>query len=238
MTLWNGFKIENFTFEDREALIVFPKVQGGCRSFALKTEYWDAYPDIEIRLLEKGFHLCYVKNKTRFATREDCDLKARFVKYISEKYDLDSKCVPVGMSCGGAHAVNFAGYYPELVKCLYIDAPVLNFCDFPAKHRWESIWQKEFTVAYPNTKRSDLLAFEPHPLNRAKALIENNIPVLMVYGTEDMTVIYEENGKLLEEAMDGTGLLSVIKEECRGHHPHGMINDNSVIVDYIVEHTK
>ena len=144
------------------------------------------------------------------------------------------------MSCGGAHAVNFAGYYPELVSCMYIDAPVLNFCSFPAKLGdpvCESIWQNEFIKAYPNTSRSDLLYFDPHPLNRTRALIENRIPVLMVYGTEDGTVIYEENGALFAEAYAGTDLLTVIKVECRGHHPHGLIEDNTPIVDYIVKHS-
>lgn len=238
-SLWNGYKFERFSFEDRDAIIVFPKERLEDGAWALKTEYWGAYPDIELKLLGRGFHLAYVKNKTRFATREDCDVKARFVEYISKKYSLSPKCVPVGMSCGGAHAVNFAGYYPHLISCLYIDAPVLNFCDFPAKPSWSGIWEKEFTVAYPGVKRSDLLFFEPHPLNRAKALIENRIPVLLVYGDEDRTVIYEENGKLLEEAFADSDLLKVIRVSCRGHHPHGMIdtNDNERIVDYIVDKT-
>ena len=73
----------------------------------------------------------------------------------------------------------------------------------------------------------------------ADVLIENNIPVIMVYGAEDKTVIYEENGKLLEDAFDGTGLLTAIAVGCRGHHPHGMIDteDNEKIADWIVEHS-
>ena len=233
---WNGFLCERFEFEGRDAIIVFPKVKSAVREWALKTEYWNAFPDIEIKLLERGFHLAFVKNKTRFATKEDCDIKARFVKYISEKYTLSNKCVPIGMSCGGAHAVNFAGLYPELIQCMYIDAPFLNFCSYPGKignAECERVWQNEFVKAYTGIERYMLLNSDIHPICKADILIKNKIPVVLVYGTEDNTVIYEENGKLLEMAYDGTGLMTLIKVGCRGHHPHGKIGDNTEVVNAI-----
>ena len=57
--------------------------------------------------------MAFLRNQTRFATREDCDAKARFAHFLRENYGLRDKCVPVGFSCGGAHAVNFCGAYPE-----------------------------------------------------------------------------------------------------------------------------
>ena len=114
---WHDFRMERFEFEGREAIVVFPKeAREGC-PWLLKTEYWDAFPDVEIKLVEKGFHLAYVKNKHRWFTKEECALKARFVKHVSDTYGLNKKCVPVGMSCGGGYAVKFSGLYPELVKC-------------------------------------------------------------------------------------------------------------------------
>lgn len=239
---WNGFKMEEFLFEDRKAILVFPNEGTSNGKMLLKTEYWGAFPDTEIKLVEKGFHLAYIKNRTRFATKDDCDLKARFVTYVAEKYGLSKKCIPVGMSCGGAHAVRFAGYYPELISCMYIDAPVLNFCDFPgsySKSGYDKYWNNEFTVAYPGVKRYQLFEFSEHPINMADVLIENKIPVLMVYGTQDLTVTYEENGKLLEEAYEGhEGLLTVMAVNARGHHPHGRLDSNQPIVDYIIENSK
>ena len=40
---------------------------------------------------------------------------------------------------------------------------------------------------------------------------------------------------LLEEAFSKTALLKVMKVECRGHHPHGMIGSNAPIVEFIKE---
>lgn len=237
---WNGFRISRFTFEDREAIIVFPNQVRAGSPWALKTEYWNAFPDVEVRLLEQGFHVAYVKNKNRWFTREECDAKARFVRFVSKQYGLNAKCVPVGMSCGGGYAVKFGGMYPELIQCMYIDAPALNFCSIPGKvgvPHCETIWEEEFIHVYPGIKRYQLPGSQEHPLCFADSLVANRIPVLLVYGKEDQTVLYEENGKLLAEAYEGTGLLTTIAVNSRGHHPHGMIGDNSVIVDYILKHS-
>lgn len=240
LTNWNGFKCDEFTFEGYDAKIVFPEKVNEKRNVAFKVEYWNAFPDVEIKLLEKGFHLIYIKNISRFATKEECDIKARFLDFVSEKYNLNKKCVPIGMSCGGAHAMRFSGLYPEKVSCIYIDAPVLNYCSFPGKlgdEECESVWEKEFIKAYPGIRRCELLNFSEHPLNQAKSIIENKIPVLMVYGTEDKSVIYEENGLLLEEAFENTDLLETIRVSYRGHHPHGLVDDNTPIVDFVIKNS-
>lgn len=242
MTKWYGFECIEFTFEGREALVVFPKKADEKRNWSLKTEYRDAFPETEIDLLKKGFHITFLKNKTRFATREDCDAKARFADYLKSEYSLRDKCVLVGMSCGGAHAVNFAGFYPEKVACMFIDAPVLNFMSFPGKigHRMcEEVWENEFLKAYPGITRTKLLNFDNHPIGKASILKEHRIPIIMVYGVEDETVYYNENGKLLElEYADCPELLKVIPRIAQGHHPHGVMGRPEMVTDFIIKHTK
>jgi hypothetical protein len=62
----------------------------------------------------------------------------------------------------------------------------------------------------------------------------------MLYGTEDKTVIYEENGALLVEAYkECPELLKVMPISLRGHHPHGKTcGDNDDIIEFICEHIK
>ncbi len=235
---WFGYRAIEFEFEGRRARLAFPEKADEAKNWTLKTEYDEAYPREECALLAEGFHAAYLKNKTRFATPEDCDAKARFVKYLHEEYGLRDKCVPVGMSCGGGHAVNFAGYHPECVVCMFIDAPVLNFASFPAK-AYPGIWRDEFTAAYPGVTKADLLAgFEYHPMNRIPALKVHRIPIIMVYGTNDTTVDYFDNGQFMEEAYaDAPELLTVIKHNYRGHHPHGRMEERDRrITDFILAH--
>ena len=155
--------------------------------------YWNAFPELEIELLKRGYHLVHVKNHTRLANRDDCDRKSRFIEYVSKTYDLDCRCILVGMSCGGAQAVNFASYYPQYVACLFIDAPVLNFLDWPGRYndaKCEGIWEAEFKAAYPGVKRCDIFKLAENPINNVHRLIEEKFQVIMLYGTEDMTVNY------------------------------------------------
>lgn len=241
MTKWNGFECRDFEFEGRTATIVFPEKADEKKNWSLKTEYKDAFPETEIDLLKKGFHVAFLKNKTRFATKEDCDAKARFADYLSSEYGLRDKCVLVGMSCGGAHAVNFAGFYPEKVLCMFIDAPVLNFLSFPGKigHKMsEEVWENEFVKAYPGITRARLLNFDNHPLGKIDILKKHRIPIIMVYGSEDQTVYYDENGKLLElEYADSPELLKVLVRDVQGHHPHGFIYQPERITEFLIKHT-
>lgn len=239
-TTWQGFKCEEFEFEGHPANIVFPEKANEKKTWTIKTEYRDAFPETEIELLRRGFHVTYIKNTSRWATKVDCDTRARFVKYISETYGLSDKCVPVGMSCGGCNAVNFAGFYPELVACMFLDAPVLNFADLPGSFSDEfkrSVWDKEFVKAYPGIKRADLLNFDNHPISKAPILIEHKLPILMLYGTDDIVVEYRVHGQLLEEVYaDHPGLLTVMKRPEEGHHPHGYPTHPETIADWIEAH--
>ena len=84
MTEWQGFKCEEFQFEDREAIIVFPKEKSD--KWLFKTEYFGAFPDFEIEMVNRGYHIVHVNNLTRWNKHpDDTDIKAKFADYVSEK---------------------------------------------------------------------------------------------------------------------------------------------------------
>lgn len=233
--LFHGFKCEKIDFDGTFGYVVFPDSKPNGKT-VLKTEYWDAFPELEIQLLSRGFHLIHLKNYTRLANKHDCSRKAEFVKYVSEKYGLDCRCILVGMSCGGAQAINFARYYPELVSCLVIDAPVVNFLDFPGKYnKYEKTWDSEFKIAYPGVKRPDVFKLDENPVNGIYKLIEEKFPVIMLYGTEDTTVDYDSNGRYIEEAYsDNQDLITIIPRKHQGHHPHGLLDKSNELADIVV----
>ena len=69
-----GFSLTEFDFESTTGFVVMPKTKQNGR-IAFKTEYWDAFPKAEIKLLEEGFYLCYIENNNRWGTDEDLDRK-------------------------------------------------------------------------------------------------------------------------------------------------------------------
>ena len=238
---WNGFKAIEFEFVGRLAILVFPKARGLTNKWLLKTEYWDAFPATEIELLNQGYHLAYIKNNNRWGIDEDLDAKAQFAKYLTEKYQLSSQCVPVGMSCGGLIAIKFAAKYPKLVSCLYLDAPVLNFMSCPcgfgiAKPLDNGNGLNEILNALKLKNISELLCYQEQPMNKIPLLVNNKIPLIMVAGDSDYTVPYCENGIMVEKAYRNTGIdfQVYIKPEC-DHHPHGLDNPKPV-VDFIFKH--
>ena len=230
---WNGFKRIDFLFEGRECILVFPERAVKGKNWLLKTEYFGDFPSFEVEMLARGWHLAYIKNVTRWCIDEDLDLKDRFAAFLHAEYSLAEKCVPVGMSCGGLIACKFAAKYPGRVAAMYLDAPVMNLLSCPARvGRGESKTLNEFINATGITL-SELLSYREHPIDKMPILLENNIPIVLVYGDSDNVVPYHENGMLLEKyyKAGGGNVLAIGKPGC-AHHPHGL-DDNTPIVEFV-----
>ncbi len=232
-SLWNGFKRVDFTFEGRAAILVFPQCPNEKKNWLLKTEYFNAFPQFEIEMLARGWHLAYISNASRWCLDADLDRKKRFCAYLTETYGLYEKCVPVGMSCGGLIGSKFAAKYPECVSALYLDAPVMNLLSCPAGlGKADNSMLPEF-IKDTGMDLPQLICYREHPIDKMHILLENKIPVMLVYGDADVVVPYDENGLVLEKYYreNGGTLVVVGKENC-GHHPHGL-EDNTPIIQFV-----
>ena len=228
--IWNGFDRIEFEFQDREAILVFPKEENKTDKWLFKTEYFGAFPDMEVEMLKKGWHLAFIANKTRWCHEEDLDIKKDFADFLSKEYGLSEKCVPVGMSCGGMIAVKFAAKYPKYISCLYLDAPVMNLLSCPCGiGEAGDTLHSEFVKATGMTI-ADLINYREHPVDKISQLLAADIPVVMVYGDSDTVVPYKENGIVLEKYYKSNHgkILTIGKSGC-GHHPHGLDNPAPII---------
>ena len=146
---------------------------------------------------------------------------------------MKPQCVPVGMSCGGLIAIKLAAKYPELVGCLYLDAPVLNYMSCPCGFgvgRQRADVVAEVLNALRLNSISELLSYREMPLDRLHVLVENRIPVVMVAGDSDSVVPFCENGVFLQRAYEqaGAALQVHMKPGC-DHHPHGLEHPEPVV---------
>ena len=156
---------------------------------------------------------------------------------MAEKLGIEAKCILVGMSAGGFQAAKFAESYPELASVLYLDAPALNIlsmvglgeCTEPSMPvRW-----RELVNAYGFDK-SSIVNFRKSPIDNMEPLIENDIPVVMLYGTADNVVLYNENGKVLEDFYkERGGRIDVIAKTMAAHHPHGLPSDPELLIELV-----
>jgi pimeloyl-ACP methyl ester carboxylesterase len=233
MNTWNGFKEEEFEFEGRRATVVFPEVANEGRFWSMKMVYKDPFPNTEIALLKAGFHVVYFDINCRWANDKDNDARNRFCDFIIEKYDLNKRFCPIGMSAGGSHSISFASRFPDRIAAMFLDAPVVDFTSCPSNYpEW---MEKEF---YPNFKErteEEIKNSPENPLNRLPELVKYKIPLILLYGDKDEVVIYEENGLHLYNAyVNADAPIKLIVRTGEGHHPHGL-EDPSVIVDFLIK---
>lgn len=113
MEYFLGFEKAEFEFKEKKAIIVFADKKNRTNKWLLKTEYFGAFPELEVTMLQKGYNIAHVENETRWCLDSDTERQGEFCKFLSNKYGFEEKCVPVGMSCGGMQAIFFAAKYPE-----------------------------------------------------------------------------------------------------------------------------
>lgn len=232
-TEWNGYKCLEFTFQQRKAKLVCPKVACEGNKWLFKTEYFGAFSTFELEMLEKGFYVAYVQNKTRWHHESDDEMKADFYNFLVNEFGLNKKCLPVGMSCGGMHAVYFAAKYPECVAGLYLDAPVLNLLSCPAGVGIGGDDLYEEFVRHTGMTKSDLINYRNHPIDYVDVLVKNQLPIFLVVGDSDDVVPYVENGKVLYDYYKQQGEdITLIMKKGAGHHPHGL-EDNEPLMQFV-----
>ena len=234
-TNWHGYTCMEFEFQGRKAKLVCPKEACEGNKWLLKTEYFGAFPEFELEMLERGYHVAYVANKTRWHDATDDDMKKDFCDFLCREHGLNEKCLLVGMSCGGMHAVYFTAKYPEKVAALYLDAPVLNLLSCPTGVGLAGDELYAEFVEHTGITKSELINYRNHPIDNVEPIAMHKIPVFLVAGDNDTVVPYAENGKILFYYLKGRGVhvQEIIKEDC-GHHPHGL-SDNTPLVQFALE---
>ena len=232
---WHGFRQLKFSLDGRDAILVLPEQAEASRRWLLKTEYFGAFPDFEIEMLRRGFHMAYIENKTRWHHPTDDDAKDMLCAYLAAEFSLAEKCMPVGMSCGGMQAVYFAAKYPERVAALYLDAPVMNLLSCPGGIGAAGADMLPEFTARTGMTLADLINYRNHPIDNIAPILESGIPVMMVSGDSDTVVPYAENGAHMTAYFrrHGGDLTEILKPG-GDHHPHGLA-DPAPLVRFALE---
>lgn len=230
--LWNGYRQLEFQLHGRKVLLVVPHQAAGDK-WLLKTEYFGAFPNFELAMLERGWHLAYIENETRWYKESDSEAKAVLCAWLHEHFGLNEKCMCVGMSCGGMQAVYFAARHPERVAALYLDAPVLNLLSCPC-NIGRDVFPGMYEEFHEKTGMTvkDLINYRNHPIDNIGPILAHKIPVMLICGDADTVVPYEENGMQLSQRLRDHNhpFAEILKPGC-GHHPHGL-EDPAPIIEF------
>lgn len=236
---WKGYRRHDFTVSGRPGLLVEPREPAAGRPWVWRAEFFDAFPQADMALLELGWHLAYYRVSDMYGCPEAVELMHGFQCAAEAGFGLAPKAVLFGFSRGGLYAFNYAVRYPKKVSALYLDAPVLDIRSWPGGFGAGSGGKKEWQEclrAYRLTEET-AKSFGGNPLNRADDLVNARIPTIVVAGDADTVVPIGENAMILAESCKKMGDdFRLIVKRGVDHHPHSL-EDPAPIVGFLLAKT-
>lgn len=236
---WNGYERVDFGVSHRAAILIVPKKAAPGRPWIWRTEFFGAFPSVDLALLEKGWHVAYLDVQNLYGAPAALDAMDGMPAYLKEHYDIAARPVLEGFSRGGLFAFNWAARHPGQVVALYVDAPVCDFKSWPGGRGRGKGSPADWTrclKAYGLTEEQ-ALAYPANPVDNLAPLAAAKIPIIAVAGDADDVVPLEENIGVVEKRYrELGGEIRVIVKPGVGHHPHSL-EDPTPVVEFLSDNS-
>ncbi len=235
---WEGYRCERFVLEGRDCILVQPDTPLRSNPWIWRTEFFGAFPALDLALLKAGFRVAYIDMQNMYGAPIAMRHMDGFYAQVVNAFGLSPRCVLEGFSRGGLFALNWAALNPQSVACLYLDAPVCDFKSWPAgmgrAQGSADDWQRLKQV-YGFTE-AEALAYPSNPVDSLAPIAAAGISMIAVYGDADVDLPPEENILMLQERFKALGgNITVIAKAGIGHHPHSLA-DPGPLSDFILAH--
>lgn len=231
-SLWKGYERFDFMLEGREGLIIFPEKSAEGKPWIWRAEFFDAFSYADMALLEQGWAIAYYNVSNMYGSPGAVEQMRVFHSHVTADFGLAPKTVLFGFSRGGLYACNYAMKYPEQVKLLYLDAPVLDLQSWPGGKGigTGSAFEWEECLAVFGLTEETAAEANCSPLDRVEELANTNIPVLIVAGDADVPVPLSENAAPFAERFRKLGgRIELILKPGVGHHPHSLADPEPIL---------
>lgn len=237
---FHGYKGYEYDNNGVKYYIVKPHHTAKGNPWIWRARFWGHEPQVDIDLLEQGFHLTYCDVAELFGSPKAVERWDEFYA-LAVKAGLNQKAVLEGMSRGGLIIYNWAAKNPKKVACIYGDAPVMDIKSWPLN--WGDCLDENkrsmslLFEAYGFANAEEAMAWNRNPLNHARKLAKAKIPMIHVVGDIDEGVPVAENTAIFEREVAKYGhSVHVIHKPNVGHHPHSL-NNPEKIVSFILKAT-
>jgi len=235
---WSGYERLDFVLRDRSCTLVCPKTPAAGKPWIWRTEFFGAFPAVDLALLEKGYHVAYINMENLYGAPAAMTFMDAFYQHLTGTPGLSAKPVLEGFSRGGLYAFNWAALHPGQVASLYVDAPVCDFKSWPGgkgKSAGSPDDWKRCLKAY-GLSEEEAMAYEKNPVDQLQPIAAAKIPVIAVCGDADRVVPIAENIQIVEKRYrELGGEIQVILKPGVDHHPHSL-TDPKPVVDFILAH--
>ena len=236
---WHGYRREDFQLDDIDCILVRPHEPAPGMPWIWRARFWNAWPQTEVALLGKGFHVAYIDVADMFGSPKAVARFNKLYQHLTTSIGLSTKPTLEGYSRGGLIVYNWAAKNTDKVSCIYADAPVLDVKNWPggkgqgpgSPENWAKCLQ-----AY-DMDETRMLQWQGNPLDHVTQLVQAGIPVIHVVGDADETVPVAENSDLfIQQYLLLGGIAQYIHKPNVGHHPHSLENPTPII-QFILQHT-
>lgn len=234
-SLFHGFTQFDFELNGRGCRVVVPKNKADGSPWLFRAQFWGHEPQVDIALLERGFHLAYAVVGNSFGSPTALEHWDDLYNYLRFEHLLSDRVVIEGMSRGGLISFRWASRHPDKVACIYVDNPVCDFKSWPAG-RGKGVGSPkdwELLLECYGLNEDEALSYRENPIDVLDPIAKAKIPLFFVVGTSDEVVPVPENTDIVEKKYRSMGgQVTVIRKEGLGHHPH-CLEDPSPIVEFI-----
>ena len=169
---FHGFRGVDFGMEELKLKVVRPWQANPDHSWIIRARFFGHEPQVDISLLERGFHLVYCDVADLYGGPEAVERWDSCFR-IMLTHGLQCKVALEGFSRGGLIIYNWAAANPEKISCVYADAPVLDIRSWPGGKGKGSFSPEDWAKclkAYGLESESDLDKYRNSPMDNALIL--------------------------------------------------------------------
>ena len=203
-----GYQRYDFVVDGCPTIVVVPKQAAAGKPWVWRAEFFDAFPQVDLALLGRGFHLVYISVGNTFGCPDALKHWDVLYKELTEKHGLSRKPVLEGLSRGGLYCFNWAADHPEKVACILADNAVLDFKSWPGgkgKGKGSPGDWKKLQQDYHFQSEAEALAYTKNPVDNLAPLAKAKVPLFLLCGDADDVVPYPENGAIVKERYEKLG---------------------------------
>lgn len=248
-TQFKGYDCYRFRINDNKTpiKIIAPKKAAPGKPWLWRSLFWEAVDlvnEADLELVKEGYHIVIVYGDVAGHPKGNANIDAAY-DYVTKEHGFAKTFSMASISRGTLSLFRWATENPEKVNSIYVDNGVSNILSWPAgklvpgnnsiadgaPNSWTGFKKK-----FGYKTDAEALKTKESPIYMLEPLAKHKVPILLVCGSRDSVVPYEENDAILEKRYKTLGgpVKMIIENKA---HTHGM-KDPTPILKFIREHTQ